>query len=246
VSNWISVVFPTPVMIDPVSGLRIHLMRFAVWAPLAFLMTFLTEAVDLNWHSNAPLQQAFQAHSPQVAWWHAGFMALSTICGALFPFTKSRIVWWEIMIISWLLYATIFIRLYQRYCRYRYLEQQQRRQIPKHTHQTRGHNFLLNEAVDRSRRSLQLILTCCICWTLIAGNFTVCSFLPNWAEKNSIWASPELSYVIGTGLEAISKVYYLVMQLNVYDQVFDTSARSARRLEEMRTLMSALWEASSK
>ena len=238
--------FPTPVLVDHVSGMRIHLMRFAVWTPLSFLMTFLTEAIDLNWQSKASAHESFQQHSYQVAWWHAGFMALSTTAGGLFPFTENLFVWWEIMGISWLFYASIYVRLYQRYQRYKILEKQQRQQVPNKSQQTRGPNFLLNEAVDRARMSFQLICMCSITWTLIAGNFTICCFLPNWVAKDSMWASPELQYVIGTMLEATSKVYYLTMQLHVYDRVFDESARSARRLEEMRTLMSALWEASSK
>jgi hypothetical protein len=144
-------------------------MRFAVWTPLSFLMTFLTEAIDLNWQSKASMHQSFQQHSYQVAWWHAAFMALSTICGALFPYCKNQFVWWETMIISWLFYVTIYLRLYQRYTRYKFLLEQQQKQLPINSKQTRGPNFLLNEAVDRAKMSFQLILMCSITWTLIAG-----------------------------------------------------------------------------
>lgn len=246
VSNWITVAFPTPVMIDPITGMRIHLLRFAVWTPLCFLMTFLTEAIDLNWQSKASAHESFQQHSYQVAWWHAGFMAISCMAGVVFPFCDNFFVWWEVMILSWVFYATIYVRLYQRYKRYQLLSKQQMSQTPNNSRTTtRGPNFLLNEAVDRAKMSFQLILLCSITWTLIALNFTICCFLPKFVAKDSVLASPELQFVIGTGLEAISKVYYLTMQLHVYEKVFDESARSARRLEEMRTLMSALWEAST-
>ena len=36
--------FPTPVFVDPVAGTRIYLLRWCEWTPLAFIMTFLTEA----------------------------------------------------------------------------------------------------------------------------------------------------------------------------------------------------------
>ena len=36
--------FPTPVFLDPVSGTRVFLLRWCEWTPLAFIMTFLTEA----------------------------------------------------------------------------------------------------------------------------------------------------------------------------------------------------------
>ncbi|CAB9502488.1 expressed unknown protein [Seminavis robusta] len=245
VSNWIMVVFKTPVMIDPYTGMRIHLFRFAVWTPLSFLMTFLTEAIDLNWQSKASVHQSFHQHSYQVAWWHASFMALSTVCGGIFPFCKNPFIWWEVMIISWILFATIYLRFYQRYVRAKVLKEQQQHQLPTKSKQTRGPNFLLNEAVDRSRMSFQLICLCTCTWTLIALTFTLACFLPEWVPKDSFWASPELPLVVGTMLESVSKVYYLTMQLHVYDKVFDESARSARRLEEMRTLMSALWEAST-
>jgi hypothetical protein len=46
-------------------------------------------------------------------------------------------------------------------------------------------------------------------------------------------------------VEAFSKIWYLSLQLQVYDRIFDEANRSVRRLEELRALMSALWEASS-
>jgi len=39
VSNLTMALLPTPIMEDPMSGMRIHLVRYAAWVPLCFLMS---------------------------------------------------------------------------------------------------------------------------------------------------------------------------------------------------------------
>ena len=46
-SDVLMATIAVPVMIDPVAGTRVHLLRWCEWTPLAFLMTFLTEGVGV-------------------------------------------------------------------------------------------------------------------------------------------------------------------------------------------------------
>jgi len=47
VTDLLMATVAVPVMIDPVFGTRVHLLRWCEWTPLAFLMTFLTEGVGV-------------------------------------------------------------------------------------------------------------------------------------------------------------------------------------------------------
>ena len=37
----------SPILLDPITGSRVHLFRWAEWAPLTFASTFLVEACDV-------------------------------------------------------------------------------------------------------------------------------------------------------------------------------------------------------
>ena len=202
---------------------------------------FLTEVTDLKSHSGST------AAASSVAWWHGLAMAASTAAGMVFPFCTNEIWWVVVMIVSWLLFGTIFVRLCQRFSRYQRL----RLQLREHEQKQKLHRetmSLLSEGVDRARSSFKMILLCTMSWTAIAATFTICCFCSKYASKDSTWASEERipSLVIGYVLEAVSKIWYLSLHIHVYEKVFDGNARAVRRLNELRTLMSALWEASCK
>ena len=44
---------PVPVVIDHMTGMRVFLLRWCEWAPLAFVMTFMTEVCRVDEHSNS-------------------------------------------------------------------------------------------------------------------------------------------------------------------------------------------------
>ena len=84
-SITIMLIFPTPVIIDPIAGgARSHLLRWAEWVSLAFLMTFLTESIDL------PLEEE---HSTRTSWGHGIVVALSTVAGGVLPFCTNWHAW---------------------------------------------------------------------------------------------------------------------------------------------------------
>ena len=84
-SITIMLIFPTPVIIDSIAGgARSHLLRWAEWTSLAFLMTFLTESIDL------PLEEE---HSTRTSWGHGIVVALSTVAGGVLPFCTNWHAW---------------------------------------------------------------------------------------------------------------------------------------------------------
>lgn len=153
------------------------------------------------------------------------------------------------MTISWVLFTSVYLRLYQRYSRYQNLLQLHQQALfqAKQRRRNQSHQSLndIKEAVARARFSFHLILLCAISWTGIAVTFCVCAALKHYVTPGSFWASEEIPMVSGHILECVSKIWYLSLQLQVYDRIFDETNLSVRRLEELRTLMSALWEASS-
>jgi signal transduction histidine kinase len=213
--------FPTPVMMDVVTNRRVHMVRWAEWVPLAFLMTFLTEGIDLPNH-----QQAVN-----VAWAHAWAIALSTSAGIIFPFCAELWEWLVVFVFACILFSSLYIRLYHRTVRF--------------TRTPKGNNVDEQESYDRVRLSLRLLQACSFMWTGLVLSFVACCFLPIYAPEGSFWASPALPLVSESFFEIGSKVWYLILIVDIHELVFDEGSRATRRLEEMRSMMSVVWETSS-
>jgi signal transduction histidine kinase len=220
----IMVFFPTPVLVDPITKQRVLLARWAEWIPLAFLMTFLTEALDLA-------QQGLAAE--MLAWKHGAAIALSTAAGLIFPFCQTLELWMITFIISCVLFMSLYIRLYQRHKRFR--------------NTPRGTSVDEQERYERVRYSLRLLQACGVVWTLLVVAFTVCCF----GQTTTVVASdhwlkdPALPVIIESIFEVASKIWYLNLLIDANDVIFDESSRAIRRLEELRYLMSVVWESSS-
>ena len=212
---------PTPVLLDEMTGRRVHLVRWAEWTPLAFLMTFLTEGIDMPNQKDSTLS----------AWAHAIAIALSTSAGLVFPFCHSWFSWSAVFAISCVLFTSLYIRLYQRTQRFRATQ--------------RGTTVDEQEQYDRVRLSLRLLQACSIMWTLLVVAFCVCCIVPHYGKQDSWWASPALPLVAESVFEIGSKVWYLMLIVDVHELVFDEGSRAVRRLEEMRDIMSVVWDSSS-
>jgi len=201
---------------------------------LAFLMTFMTESIDL------PLQQQQQQQhkdSPHgnggttVAWLHGIAIALSTCVGGIFPFCHTLRAWLIVCTISCILFCSIYVRVYQRTVRLQ--------TMPK------GETVEEKEEYDRATYSLKIISVCCIAWTGLVVSFFICCIAPHYASPDSFLASPSLPLIMECIFEAMSKIWYLHLLVEVHSKVFDDATRTVRRLEEVRRFMSAVWDTSS-
>ena len=185
-TEWMMFAHPTPVMVDPVLGGRVYLLRWCEWTPLAFLMTFLTEATDVQGGGEGkPQQQEEEGQekggasggssssgggggggwkSLRVPVLHAACQGLSTLCGLLFPFCPTAAVWYLAMAVSCALFVVIYFRLAYKRRMFRGMD--------------RGTTVEDVEAYARGRLSLGLLWTCTVLWTVLVVAYFFYSLAP--------------------------------------------------------------------
>ena len=97
----------------------------------------------------------------------------------------------------------------------------------------------------RAHMSYRLMALCTSVWSILVAFYFLAWFVTQSVEDSSIWASKSSMFFLDTFFEALSKVLYLGVVLDTHNLVFDEGQRSARRLEELRQMMSVLWDCSS-
>jgi hypothetical protein len=229
-SNYIMAFRPTPVMYDEISGLRFHLVRWAEWIPLAFLMAFLTINVD------AP----FRGPTPKVDFVFPTMMAMSTSAGLLFPLCPDEYTWWGVMGTSWSLFSMIYVVTYQKGVDYLELKGE----IKAGASKSKA-NAQQAERLDLTKSSFSLCVAISVTWTFLALMFTFFSVVTKLARKDSWLSNPSIPVALTCTFEVMSKVWYLGALFEAYGKVFDEQVRGHRRLEELRSFMSAVWASSS-
>jgi signal transduction histidine kinase len=241
-TDFILFAMPTPVMFDEFSGMRVHLLRWATWTCLAFLMTFLTCNVD------APIRHT------RANFLYPVLLALSTACGLVFPFCETLAQWRWTMVVSWVLFMALFVLVYSRAVNYHRLKRRIGKKMgPNHNDKNTNINtsnsvsVAEKENLDLARASYTLGCISSVSWTLLAVAFTVLTAIPtiNVAEHWMWLKSPSVVTWLMSIHEVISKIMYLTVLIRVYDSVFDHDSRAVRRLEDLRHFMSAVWTSSS-
>ena len=212
---------PTPVMIDPIMGIRCHLVRWASWTSLAFIMCFLTESIDL------PLEDADATH----AWIVAAMVASSTVCGAIMPFCTTEAAWWMVFLTSCGLFSVLFVRLFWRGVRLL--------RMPKAV------TTADKEDQERAMYSFKLLSICLFVWTTLVIVWTVCALSFRNAKPGSFFANEWLILTAENCCEGLSKIAYLSILMEVHELLFDDVSQTARRLGDLRSYMSAVWDAST-
>ena len=221
VTDFVMAFLPSPVVIDPMTSSRVHLLRWCEWTPLAFTLTFMTEAADVP----------DPVHGLKIAYLNAFCMGLSTICGLIFPFCTGWLSWSFWMIISCIFFCFIFPRLYQK--------AKSAKKVKK------GHTLDEIEIYDRSRLSLQLMVICAFTWSLIVIIYFVTSCGSMIFAEGSRWRHPAAPMIGEAFMDVVAKVIYLFIIVDIHDAVFDKVLRTKRRLDELRRMMSVIWESSS-
>ena len=221
---------PTPVMYDPVTGTKVHLLRWCEWTPLAFLMTYLTEATDV------PKGGREGWKSLRVPLLHGACQGLSTLCGLIFPFCRGVVDWTLWMVVSCLLFGVIYVGLAYKRRAFRGMD--------------KGTTVDDIETYARGRLSLGLLWTCTVMWSVLVLAYFVYSCAPMvyaGAAREDSWFHPtgSLTMISEAALDVLLKVVYMKIIVNVHDTVFDDAARAERRLKELREMMSVVWDSSS-
>ena len=132
--------FKVPVLIDPVLGTRVHLLRMCEWAPMAFLIYFVSDGVDVP-DKDLGLKSKY---------FFALCQGVSTFFGYLFPFAPNAIVWGFELFFSVMLFLTIYPHLCYKRKAFSRLE--------------RGISADDNEIYDRSCEALKFLETLWVTW----------------------------------------------------------------------------------
>ena len=227
VTELLMATIPTPVMYDPVTGTKVHLLRWCKWTPLAFLMTYLTDV---------PKGGREGWRSLRVPLLHGACQGLSTLCGLVFPFCHGVVDWTVWMIVSCLLFGVIYVRLAYKRRAFRGMD--------------KGTTVDDIETYARGRLSLGLLWTCTVMWSVLVLAYFVYSCVPMvyaGAANEDSWFHPtgSLTMISEAALDVLLKVVYMKIIVNVHDTVFDDAARAERRLKELREMMSVVWDSSS-
>jgi len=99
ITNLLLATVPTPVVIDPVVGCRVYLLRWAEWVPLCGLAVFLAEE----------LEESGQA----VAIWNAVGQALAVASGPVFAFTTGC-VYASVGVVAGVIFSYLYVRALQK------------------------------------------------------------------------------------------------------------------------------------
>jgi signal transduction histidine kinase len=209
---------PTVVRVDPITGARVFLLRWCEWAPLAGLLTFLAEGVDLPRRKSGIRARIFSSL----------LQAISTLSGLIFPFCPNTIVWGACMTISMVAYLGIFPRVW--------IKRQKLLQTP------RGTSLTEMEYYDRIAFAYYLVLTCSIVWTVLVVFYMIHWFSIFFLLSENI---THMAMTLDTIFDVLAKALYMKLIVDVHRMVFDADGRTQRELEELRRLTSILWDSVS-
>ena len=206
----------TPVVIDPIFHNRVHLLRWCEWTPLAFYMTFLSDAIDTR--------------SLKLSYILGATQGLSTLCGWFLPFCNT-LCWTIVMIVSFVLFFYLFPVLRQKQKRFRQM--------------TPGTSSHQGELYDRARLSYQLMICCSTAWTGLVVMYCVSGLGSLYAPPHTLLKEESLNMLWECGMDVILKNLYMNIIVEVHKVAFDDKERAERRLGELRRLISAVWESST-
>ena len=241
-TDFLMAFFPVPVMIDPVLGTRVHVLRWCEWFPCTAFMTYMMEGADLFWPYDfdaAQIRDGNEKSGEKIPkdffknkFMHACRQGFAVFLGLMFPFCPGFKTWICALFTSVSMYFTNYPRLIKR-----------RSEVPKSLHV--GASIEEAERYNSTISALRLRYICLGVWSIIVALYFISSIGPMLAPKDSILHNPAANMVCECFFDVISKVLFLVTIMDVHQAIFDPVARSERRIEELRKLMAAVWESSS-
>ena len=255
-----------PVMIDPVFGTRVHLLRWCEWTPLAFLMTFLTEGVGVpnvlskrmkgGWKDRLGRKKKDDDYrdgedddddddddnEDKEDDGKSTHIVAAYTNGLAQGFSTLCGLIFPFCpgLKSWTFFMVVscllFFVIFYRL----------KCKINSHRKMAMGSSVDEIEIYNRSLLSLKLLGTCTFLWTVLVCTYFFSTVgptvFPSLEDKVDVEA---LTMVGECTMDVVAKVLYMFIIVDVHDQVFDQSARAERRLEELRQMMAVVWDNSS-
>ncbi|KAL7541450.1 hypothetical protein ACHAXR_013266 [Thalassiosira sp. AJA248-18] len=228
-TDFLLAFYPTPLVIDPVLGTRVHVLRWCEWCPCATYMTFMMEGSDLYWEGDDEPPSDYLRRK----YIHAAAQGGAVFLGLLFPFCPGYWTWMTCMVVACGLYLTNYPRMRNRF-----------REIPESL--CDGASVEEAERFKSAKLAMRLRVVTTIVWSAIVAMYFVSSvFGPMYAPEGSVLRSPAVNMMCECFFDVVSKVLFLVVIVEVHHAIFDPFARTERRLDELHELMAAVWDSSS-
>jgi hypothetical protein len=201
-----------------------YLLRFAEWTPLAFMMCFLTEGVGLG--DVGPGTNIWSDVKLPVIL--ALMQSLSVFQLFMFPLAPNVWMWTLDRCVAMVTFSFMLPRLFS--------------------------SEISTSSIPRTRLWINVKpmteLICPIsCWLCVCphgpfwcASIFVAGFVPKTMPPSSFVHRQGLHFVFQASFEVLSKVLYLHVTVDIHSAVFDEGVRASRRLEELRQMMSVVWE----
>ena len=220
-TNLLLAFAPTVVMIDPVIGGRVFLVRWCEWIPLAGLLTFLSEAVDTRRERGGIWRPTLNSIA----------QVLSTACGMAFPFCPNQTAWIGLQCVALILFFPIFHRV-----------ETKRQELAA---EPSGISYVQKEMSDRRFFAYHLLKQCAVVWTLLVVMYYAHAFSYMFLPDGHPLRHPSSAMILDGFFDFVSKSLFLQVIVDVHRKVFDSDARARSHLGELRRLMQLLWDSTT-
>jgi hypothetical protein len=230
--------FPTPVFIDPITNAHVYLIRWAEWAPLGFLLTFLSEEIDMPTPENR-----------RIGIIHAVVQGLTISIGLVLPLISDSRIWWTVVVGACSCFSILYGRIYEKQQRLRIIQDAiqgnatEGADADNSTHDSES-DYTKMEVYNRVRLSLRSLQECAVLWTLLVILHFAAAFAPLYVPKGHILDTPSLPMIAETLCEVLSKHLHILVVEKVFT-AFNEHSQSAHTLERLRHMMGVVWERSS-
>jgi len=190
--------------------------------------------------------------------------ALSTFCGWMFSQCPGFKSWIVCIIISFVLFFFIYHRLYVRKASFRKSNSKMIAWISATKKISKNNYYTADTAIEGQSeatcstpsigeqemyncrcQSLALLFTCTALWTSLVVAYLMYSIGPLLFPNNAFLKMKGLNMICECFIDVLFKSIYMVLIIDVYDTIFDPSARAQRRLNELRSMMGVVWNNSS-
>ena len=257
-TSWIFSYFALPIVRDPFTGCRIHLVRWCEWSVLAFVMTFLIEVADergpryataslkfLHFDLSLSLSLPPPRERKRENWKRARrpafdlaiWQGLSTSCGFLLPLCPNFVCWGLAMMFALAVNFALILRWRRR--RADFVAARAFAAAPRESVLHAG----AAEVSARIGFSYYLLSSCLCIWSLFFVTYVAyCVAKVSGLETR---VAPSWPFCVNAVVDFIAKLGYSAVIVDAHGSLFDSAALSERRLDELRELMSVVWTASS-
>lgn len=248
--------FPTPVFLCPVSGTKIYLLRWCEWTPLAFIMTFLTDACRTENLDGKMREDRSTSRLTSILGWGVGKKNESPIefandNGAEVEdededeknrFTQAYILAWTQGLSTacgWLFpfcpgWKSWTILMAISWILYLVMFHRLHSRSVVFAKMKEGTTIAEKEMYHWARLSLGLLKTCTLMWTILVVAYCVYTLGPVMFPKNKFLNMVGLGMIFESIMDVLFKSIYMLIVVEVHDTIFDRSARAERRLEDLR------------